>query len=468
MAVRELPQTLGRYELLLRIGSGGMAAVYLARARGVAGFQREVAVKIIHPHLSDESEFVQGLLQEARIAARIRHPNVVPVLDVGEEGSGAYLVMDYVEGDVLSAMARRERSAGKRVPSPIALRILCDALAGLHAAHELRDDGGELLQIIHRDFSPQNILVGIDGVARLTDFGVARVASLSSSTRSGLVKGKLGYMAPEQVRHPRSIDRRTDVWAAGVVAWELVTGQPLHAREEEAAMLLRIVSETPPRARSVQPDVPPAIDDAIAAALQMDVAERIATADELRRRLLDAGLPVATAEEVGAYVKAQADPKLKERRELAMAAVVEPKTATRLTATGTVTVPLPLPLPRPRRARFVSVVALGVGAAGVVTVATLAGSARKTPSATVVSAPTEKASAAATAPAESTQPAASAAASSEPAPAATTMEAGPPVRAVHAPPARRAPPLPPRPTVTNATPPPGRPALPSDPLDDAR
>ena len=337
----------------------------------------------------------------------------------------------------------------------------------MHAAHELRDDGGELLQIIHRDFSPQNILVGIDGVARLTDFGIARVASLSSSTRSGLMKGKLGYMAPEQVRHPldRPAHGRVGGGRGRVGARH---GQPLHAREEEAATLLRIVSETPPRARSVQPDMPPAIDDAIAAALQMDVAERIATADELRRRLLDAGLPVATAEEVGAYVKAQADPKLKERRELAMAAVVEPKTATRLTATGTVTVPLPLPLPRPRRARFVSVVALGVGAAGVVTVATLAGSARKTPSATVVSAPTEKASAAATAPAESTQPAASAAASSEPAPAATTMEAGPPVRAVHAPPARRAPPLPPRPTVTNATPPPGRPALPSDPLDDAR
>ncbi len=317
MVARDLPQTFGRYELLAQLGSGGMATVYLARARGLGGFEREVALKITHGHLSDDADFLEGLLQEARIAARIRHPNVVPVLDVGQDREGAFLVMDYVEGEVLSAIVRHERLAGGRVPAGLATRILADALAGLHAAHELRDDEGALLGIVHRDFSPQNILVGLDGSSRLTDFGIARVAS-TSSTKSGMIKGKLGYLSPEQVRSPRSVDRRTDVWAAGVVAWELATGKPLRPRDDEAATLLRIVSEEPPRARTTEPAVPEAMDEAIAHALRMAPDERIASADTLRRRLLDAaaasGVKVADASEVADYVARVAGEKLRERR----------------------------------------------------------------------------------------------------------------------------------------------------------
>jgi hypothetical protein len=319
-----LPQTFGRYELLLRIGSGGMASVYLARVRGLGGFERDVAIKVTLPQLAEDPDLIASLLQEARIAARIRHPNVVPVLDVGQEGEGAFLVMDYVEGEVLSLLARRARAAGERIPLPIALRILGDALAGLHAAHQLRDDRGAPLHIIHRDFSPQNILVGLDGTSRLTDFGIARVGALSSSTKSGLIKGKLGYVSPEQVRSPKDIDQRTDVFAAGVVAWELVTGRLLRPREDEAATLLRVVTEEPPRARSVRADAPQALDDAIAAALRMDPAARLGCAEDLRRALLETavhGIAVADASEVAAYVSRHAGEKLSARKSAIEAAL---------------------------------------------------------------------------------------------------------------------------------------------------
>jgi serine/threonine-protein kinase len=446
-----------------------MAAVYLARARAMGGFERDVAVKMTHPHLGEDPELVTSLLQEARIAARIRHPNVVPVLDVGEHESSAYLVMDYVEGEVLSAIARRERTAKGKIPLPIALRILCDALAGLHAAHELRDDQGRLLEVVHRDFSPQNILVGLDGAARLTDFGIARVASLSSSTRSGFIKGKLGYLAPEQIRSPRTVDRRVDVWAAGVVAWELVTGQLLHPREEEAAMLLRIVSEEPGRARAASPEVPPALDDAIADALKMDPAQRIGSAEELRRRILEAGSPIADPSEVAVYVASHAGTKLRDRKQQADAVLarsaqpvesldveVEPRTATELTTT---------PTRPPKRGRrwIAAVVGVPVGIAAVGAAAMLSARVGRP------AAPLPVAHAAPTnAPPVDPLPAATtpvpASASAAP---AVTMEAGvassasrlsPIVRRISPAPARSSPPA--------AKPPAGRPGLPTDSLDD--
>jgi eukaryotic-like serine/threonine-protein kinase len=465
---KALPHAYGRYELLARLGSGGMAAVYLARARGLGGFEREVAIKITHAHLSDESDFVASLLQEARIAARIRHPNVVPVLDVGEEENEAFLVMDYVEGEVLSAIARGERAAGGRVPLPVALRILADALSGLHAAHELRDDTGTLLEIVHRDFSPQNILVGVDGLSRLTDFGIARVASASSSTKSGFIKGKLGYLSPEQVRSPRNIDRRTDVWAAGVVAWELVTGQQLRARDDEAATLLRIVSEEPPRPRTVRDDVPHAVDETIAHALRMDPQERLGSADELRKRLLDAagagGTPVADASEVAEYVSRVAGEKLRERRRTIGSAlahgtalpVEEPQAHESQTRAELVTTPLAIaPLTKGGRIRWAlaALALVGVGA-GVVFVVS---SSRTTRAAATTSmpAPSESASASGW---ESASASPSASASAMPLGSATALPHG------SRPPPHRTPP-PARPASPVHA---GRPALPTDPLDDAR
>ncbi|MEP7053353.1 MAG: serine/threonine-protein kinase, partial [Pseudomonadota bacterium] len=190
-------QRVDRYELVGEIASGGMATVYLARLTGVGGFQRFVAMKRLHPHLANEKEFVEMFLDEARIAARIHHPNVVPILEVGASAVGYYLVMEYIEGDTLARLLARAATRGKRLPVPIALRIALDMLSGLHAAHELRDDAGEPVNLVHRDVSPQNVLVGVDGIARITDFGVARAASRLTATRVGQLKGKIAYMAPE-------------------------------------------------------------------------------------------------------------------------------------------------------------------------------------------------------------------------------------------------------------------------------
>lgn len=307
-----LPPRVGRYEPLVPLGSGGMATVYLARAKGAGGFEREVALKLTHPHLRDEPGLAADLLEEGKVAARIRHPNVVPVLDVGEDPYGIFLVMEYVEGEVLSAILR-----GGAPPRPIALRILVDALAGLHAAHETKGERGEPMHLVHRDFSPQNILVGTDGVTRLTDFGIAKVSTRPGVTKTGLVKGKIAYMAPEHARG-LPMDRRADVWAAGVVAWELLSGKRLYSTADEMATLLRIVQEVPPRVRTVAPDLPEDIDDVIAAALTPDVASRLPSADAFRRGLDEAWRRhdrIAEQEEVAVWVRDRVAPKLAQMRE---------------------------------------------------------------------------------------------------------------------------------------------------------
>jgi serine/threonine-protein kinase len=275
-----------------------MAAVFLARAEGLGGFERDVAVKLIHAHLRENQELALALLNEARIAAKIRHPNVVPVYDVGEDPAGIFLVMEYVEGDTLSGLQRAALDAGTRIPTPVALRILSDALAGLQGAHEQRDSNGQPLEIVHRDFSPQNILVGTDGVSRLTDFGIAKAAGRSGHTRPGSIKGKVAYMAPEQARG-KAVDQRCDVWAAGVVAWELLAGRPLHESEDEVATLLDVVTQAPPDLRTVDPTIPAELADAVASALVTDRQQRCPTAEELRRRLLDASRLLGTPADRG-------------------------------------------------------------------------------------------------------------------------------------------------------------------------
>ena len=312
-----MPERVGRYEILLPIASGGMAKVYLARTRGTGGFEREVAVKLTHSHLRESPEFAADLVEEAKLAARIRHPNVVAVLDVGDDPHGLFLVMDYVEGETLSGLCKRSAAAGRPLAPQIGLRILCDALAGLHAAHELRDDAGLPLGLVHRDFSPQNILVGVDGMARLADFGIAKAATRLSHTRTGNVKGKIAYMSPEQARG-QPIDRRCDVWAGGVVAWELLAGRRLFVSDNEVSLLLKIVSETPPRLSEAGVAVPAELEQAIASALTTAAEARCPTAAELSRRIVAAcrasGWALPELEEVGQYVRQLAGPKLATRR----------------------------------------------------------------------------------------------------------------------------------------------------------
>jgi len=272
-------ERLDRFELIAELASGGMATVFLARLSGVAGFQRLVAIKRLHPHLAREPDFIEMFLDEARLAARIHHPNVVPIQEVGQSERGYYLVMDYVEGDTLARILARAAQAQKQVPYGVTIRILLDTLAGLHAAHELKDDHGVPLDIVHRDVSPQNILVGVDGVARLVDFGVARAASRLSTTRSGQLKGKLAYMAPEQARGV-AIDRRADIFACGIVLWEALALKRLFKGDGEAETLNRVLYEPIPTPSSARPDVPPALEAVCMKALARDVDDRYATALE--------------------------------------------------------------------------------------------------------------------------------------------------------------------------------------------
>jgi serine/threonine-protein kinase len=310
------PERVGKYEILLPIASGGMATVYLARTQGIGGFEQYVALKLTHAHLRETTEFVTDLLEEAKLASRIRHRNVVSILDVGDDPSGAFLVMDYVEGDTLAGVRRKATAAGVEIPMGLTARVLVDALAGLHAAHELVDQEGAHLGLVHRDFSPQNLLVGLDGVVKLTDFGVAKASGRVGQTRSGLVKGKIAYMAPEQAK-AGAIDRRADVWAAGIVAWEFFSGIRLYPSGDDVATLLKVVTEAPPLLRGLAPHVTPEIEEAVAHALRMSVEERTPTAAAFAKELMTAcraSGELFDAEEVAEFMTSLVGPKIAERR----------------------------------------------------------------------------------------------------------------------------------------------------------
>jgi len=298
-------QRVERYELMGEIASGGMATVYLARLTGMGGFQRFVAMKRLHPHLASEKEFVEMFLDEARIAARIHHPNVVPILEVGASQVGYYLVMEYIEGDTLARMLARAASSGKKLPVSIALRVAIDMLSGLHAAHELHDDQNQPVNLVHRDVSPQNVLVGQDGIARITDFGVARAASRLTATRVGQLKGKIAYMAPEQAAGSEDLDRRADVFSSGIVIWEALAQKRLFKAENEAATLSRVIAEPVPLLFQIAPQVSKEVSGVVMRALDRDANKRFpscaafADALEAAAALKD---KVATPRELAAYV----------------------------------------------------------------------------------------------------------------------------------------------------------------------
>jgi serine/threonine-protein kinase len=298
-------QRVDRYELMGEIASGGMATVYLARLTGMGGFQRFVAMKRLHPHLATEKEFVEMFLDEARIAARIHHPNVVPILEVGASTVGYYLVMEYIEGDTLARLLARAASTGKKLPVSIALRIAIDMLSGLHAAHELHDDQNQPVHLVHRDVSPQNVLVGQDGIARITDFGVARAASRLTATRVGQLKGKIAYMAPEQAAGAEDLDRRADVFSSGIVIWEALAQKRLFKAENEAATLSRVMTEPVPLLFQVAPQVSKEVSGIVMRALDRDVNKRFLTCAAFADALEAAAAlkdKVATPRELAAYV----------------------------------------------------------------------------------------------------------------------------------------------------------------------
>jgi len=299
MAPPPSPEIVGRYAIYGKIAAGGMASVHFGRLLGGAGFSRTVAIKRLHPHLAEDPEFRSTMIDEARLAARIHHPNVVPTLDVVASDGALLLVMEYVRGESLARLMKIEGAREGRVPLPIASAIAIGALHGLHAAHEARSDRGTALGIVHRDVSPQNILVGIDGMPRVIDFGVAKAAGRLQTTQEGVIKGKIAYMAPEQLA-ASPVTRAADVYAMGVVLWELLAGQRLFVGDNNVALFGSVLAgaKDPPSRHS--PDLPAALDALVMKALARDAADRFESALEMAE-MLTRLLPPALPTEVGRW-----------------------------------------------------------------------------------------------------------------------------------------------------------------------
>jgi eukaryotic-like serine/threonine-protein kinase len=306
-------RTIGRYALHGEIAAGGMAAVHIGRLLGPVGFARTVAIKRLHPPLAKDPEFVAMFLDEARLAARIRHPNVVSTLDIVATEGELFVVMDYVQGESLARLMRVARTQQQPVPVPIVAAIMVGVLHGLHAAHEARDEQGEPLRIVHRDVSPHNILVGIDGAAHLIDFGIAKARGRVQVTRDGQIKGKLSYMPPEQLLG-QGLDHRADVFAAAIVFWEALTGRRLFEGIDDGDIYARVLhGEVEPPSVYV-PGLGTAVDSIVLRGLARDRTSRYPTAREMALAI-EAVMPLAPPSRVGAWVESLAGEALTERME---------------------------------------------------------------------------------------------------------------------------------------------------------
>lgn len=273
------PQIVGRYALFDQIASGGMGVVHLGRLMGAAGFERVVAMKRTHRSLATDPEFVAMFCEEVRIISRIRHPNVVTALDVVDDEGELVLVMEYVHGEALGGLMRRARELGAPVPVNVAVSIACGVLRGLHAAHTASSAGGQPLDIVHRDVSPQNVLVGCDGVARVLDFGVAKARDSLAVTQVGQVKGRLSYMAPEQLRGG-GIDQRVDIYGLSVVLWELLANRSLFpGRDTE--VIEKVLLGTIPSLAELGREVSSELERVVLRGLASDPSQRFSTAQEM-------------------------------------------------------------------------------------------------------------------------------------------------------------------------------------------
>ena len=310
-------EAASRYEVLTRIARGGMASVFVGRVRGAVGFSRLVAIKRPHPFVSDDPALRDSFVLEARVAAAIHHPHVVSVVDVELDGEGVSLILDYVEGCALSDLLSFAKRARSPLSTRVAVRIILDAASGLHAAHVLCDAAGRSLGIVHRDVSPQNILVGLDGHARLTDFGIAKITFEGdhTATASNVLKGKLGYMPREYVEN-KVFDARSDEYALAVVAWEALTGGRMFYGASEAETLRMVLGGGAPAPSSMRPELAP-FDDIFARAIARDPRERFASvqafASALEERARQRGW-VAPHDEVAGAVEAAVGDRLRERR----------------------------------------------------------------------------------------------------------------------------------------------------------
>ena len=260
-----------------------MATVHLGCMLGPAGFSKLVAIKCLHAQFALEPEFLAMFLDEARLTSSIHHPNVVASLDVVAEQGELLVVMEYIHGETLAALLRSSRQAGELPPLQVVIRVVCDALEGLHAAH-VASLAGRCLNIVHRDVSPQNIMVGADGNSRVLDFGIAQAAIRSGVTSSGTVKGKIAYMSPEQAQN-QAVDARTDIFAAGIVLWEALTGKRLFSVPDPRETVSRLLNSTISPPSAVVPSLPSEIDQVVLKALARDPGQRFQSAHDFAEAL---------------------------------------------------------------------------------------------------------------------------------------------------------------------------------------
>ncbi|MFI5300492.1 MAG: serine/threonine-protein kinase [Polyangiales bacterium] len=294
-----------RYRLIAELGHGGMGVVYLAVSQSQAGFHKLQVIKRLQPSVASDPENVAMFLDEARLAARLNHPNVVQTNEVGADDGHYFLAMEYLDGQALEAIVRRSKKGGG-LPIALHVRVLADTLAGLHYAHELADYDGTPLHVVHRDVSPHNVFVTYDGIVKVVDFGIAKAANRESHTESGVVRGKSAYLSPEQVKS-LPCDRRTDIFAVGVMLWQALTGDRLWRGLTDLTIFHKLANERVPAPSTVKPDVDPALEAICLRALQPKPEDRFTTAGEMQEALekwLSAhGSP--SSRELGTFVRAR-------------------------------------------------------------------------------------------------------------------------------------------------------------------
>jgi serine/threonine protein kinase len=317
------PERLGAYELLLELAAGGMATVHLAKAVDRRQGPPLVAVKRPHRHLQGDKTFLTMLVDEARLASAIEHPNVVKVRELGFDGGMPFIVMDYVEGTSLAELRRELSAIGRAIDVRVAVRMVLDALAGLQAAHDLKDDNGKPLHIIHRDISPHNILVGCDGHSHLTDFGIAKAEDRIQTTRTHEVKGKLAYLAPERIDKRRMCTVQSDVFSMAVVLWECFAGRRLFRGEEAVDILQDVMSGPIATLKQIGAQVPQALDDVVMRALSRDLDTRYASARDFAEAIERAvgADQVGTPADVARLMEAIFGPRMALRQEQVRATI---------------------------------------------------------------------------------------------------------------------------------------------------
>jgi eukaryotic-like serine/threonine-protein kinase len=309
----EYPRVAGRYVLFEPFARGGMASVHLGRLIGPAGFSRTVAIKRMHEQFAHNPEFVAMFLDEARLAARINHPNVVPTLDVAALKFELLLVMEYICGESLMGLLTRSRESRRPPPIPVAVDCAIGMLNGLHAAHEAKQADGRLLSIVHRDVTPHNVLIGLDGVTRVVDFGIAKAAGSAHRTRIGEIKGKLAYLAPEQLQGG-DVSRATDIYSATLVLWESLTCERLFKGDNEGAIIHSVLDHRVKPPSALRRDIPPELDSIVLRGLDADPRKRWETAKAMAEALESVVSPV-TRSAVAAWVQETASSELLGRQE---------------------------------------------------------------------------------------------------------------------------------------------------------